>query len=106
VLLAALGDRGGGLVEVELPEDHGEVAGVVLDRRDVVDGLAEKTLVRVYKLCEGILLDSNEIRQFQRRLEASETAALTRINSQDGSSLGEMEAQRARAKRDRARQTN
>jgi hypothetical protein len=52
VLLAALGDRGGGLVEVELTEDHGQVAGVVLDRRDVVDGLAEKALCGVYKLCE------------------------------------------------------
>ena len=46
VLLAALVDRRGGLVEVELAELHGEVAGVVLDRRDVVDRLAQATLSR------------------------------------------------------------
>ena len=40
VLLAALLERGDGLVEDELAELHGEVAGVVLDRRDVVDRLA------------------------------------------------------------------
>jgi hypothetical protein len=39
VLLAALLDRGRGLVEVELAEVDGEVARVVLDGRDVVDRL-------------------------------------------------------------------
>ena len=65
VLLAALRDRRGGLVEVELTEDDGEVAGVVLDRRDVVDRLAEKTLLGIYKLVERILLDPDQIGQIQ-----------------------------------------
>ena len=41
VLLTALVERRDGRVELELPELDGEVAGVVLDRRDVVDRLAQ-----------------------------------------------------------------
>ena len=41
ILLAALLQRGDGLVEDEFAELHGEVAGVVLDRGDVVDRLAQ-----------------------------------------------------------------
>src|SRR5439155_61900 len=52
VLLAALRDRRRRLVEIELTEDDGEIAGVVLDRRDVVDRLAEKTALCIYKLGE------------------------------------------------------
>src|SRR4029079_15287859 len=88
VLLAALRDRGGGLVEVQLPEDHGEVAGVVLDGRYVVDGLPEEALGGVDQLVEGVLLDPDEFRDLEDVVKASKTAALTRINSQDGSSLG------------------
>ncbi len=47
VLLAALLQRGDGRVEGELTELDGEVAGVVLDRRDVVDRLPQAPLLRV-----------------------------------------------------------
>ncbi len=40
ILLATLLERGDRFVEHELTELDGEVAGVVLDRRDVVDRLA------------------------------------------------------------------
>ena len=49
VLLATLRDGGDGLVEEDVLEDDGEVAGVVLDGRDVVDRLTESTALRVHK---------------------------------------------------------
>ena len=75
VLLATLGDRGDGLVEVDVLEDDGEVAGVVLDGRDVVDRLAEATLLGVDEPVERAALDIDEVRNFRDVLEAGERAA-------------------------------
>src|SRR4029077_2908980 len=47
ILLAALFQAGDGLVEDKVAELHGEISGVVLDRRDVVDRLAQTTPVGV-----------------------------------------------------------
>ena len=57
VLLAALGDRRRRVVEPQLAEDHRQIAGVVLDRRDVVDRLAQPALRRVSQPFEGAALD-------------------------------------------------
>ena len=68
VLLAALLERGDGLVEGELAELHGEVAGVVLDRRDVVDRLAQPPLLRVGQPGEGLALDVDQVGDVNRVL--------------------------------------
>ena len=65
VLLAALLDGGDGVVEGELAELDGEVAGVVLDRRDVVDRLAQAALLGVGQPGEGLLLDVDEVGDVQ-----------------------------------------
>ena len=74
VLLAALGDRRHGLVEVDVLEDDGEVAGVVLDRRNVVDRLAQATLLRVDQPVERTLLDVDQVRKFGARSRVERTS--------------------------------
>ena len=90
VLLAALVERSDGLVERELPELHGEIAGVVLDGRDVVDRLAQTPTLRINKPGEGLLLDVDEVRDLDRPVETRErTSRAGSINgSQDGDSSG------------------
>ena len=70
VLLATLRDRSDRLVEVDLLEDDGQVAGVVLDGRDIVDRLAEAALLGVDQPVERAALDINEVRYFGGVLEA------------------------------------
>jgi hypothetical protein len=55
---------------VDLVEDHGQVAGVVLDRRDVVDRLAQAALLRVDQPVERAALDIYEVRYFEAVLKA------------------------------------
>ena len=89
VLLAALGDRGDRVVEVDVLEDDGEVAGVVLDRRDIVDRLPEATLLGVHQPLERAPLNIDQVGNFEAVLQAGETAARSRDIStcQDGDSL-------------------
>ena len=61
VLLATLFERGDGLVEGQLAELDGKVAGVVLDRRDVVDRLPQTALLRVGEPLEGAALDIDQV---------------------------------------------
>ncbi len=75
VLLATLGDRGDGLVEMDLLEDHGKVAGVVLDGRDIVDGLTETTLLGVDQPLERAPLDVDQVWDFEGVLQTGERAA-------------------------------
>ena len=65
VLLTALGHRVAGLAELEIAEDDREVARVVLDRRDVVDRLAQHPLLRVREGLEGAALDIDQMRYFK-----------------------------------------
>ena len=100
VLLATLGDRGHRVVEVDLLEDDGEVAGVVLDRRDVVDGLPQAALLGVDQPLERAALDVDEVGDLEAVLQPRETAAQTRgINTcQDGDSFEMVAAGRARGR--------
>ena len=100
VLLTALVERGGGLVEVELAEVDGEVTRVVLDGRDVVDGLAQTTGLGVDKPVEGLALDVDEVGDVEDLVQARETPARPEsVNTrQDSDSSGG----RRRAKRQRA----
>ena len=59
VLLAAFLDADGRLAELVVLEDHGERAGVVLDRRDILDRLPEAFL---HEPLEGGLLDVDQVR--------------------------------------------
>jgi hypothetical protein len=88
VLLPALLQRCDGRVELERAELDGEVAGVVLDRRDVVDRLAQAALLGVDEPGEGLLLDVDQVRDVEDVVEPRERAARTgSINgSQDGDS--------------------
>ena len=61
VLLAALLDRERRVVEDELAEVDGEVAGVVLDRRDVVDRLPQAPLLGIRQPLERAALDVDEV---------------------------------------------
>ena len=70
VLLAALLDRVLRFLEAELAEDDAEVAGVIGDRRDVVDGLAEHSVLGIREPREGAALDIYEVRDVEWRLEA------------------------------------
>ena len=107
VLLATLADGSDGLVEMNVLEDHGQVAGVVLDRRDVVDGLTETTLLRVHQPLERAALDVDQVGNFECVLEAGERAAGTSsVNAcQDGNSFESVETTAGEgetgAKRDR-----
>ncbi len=75
VLLATLLERGDGIVERELAELDSQVAGVVLDRRDVVDRLAEASLLRIGQPGEGPALDVDEVRDLEDLVETREAAA-------------------------------
>ena len=75
VLLAALLDRRDRIVEVELAEVDGEVAGVVLDRRDVGDRLAQAALLRIGQPRERAALDVDEVRDVMNSVQAREGAA-------------------------------
>ena len=94
VLLAALVEAGDRVVERELPELHGKVAGVVLDRRDVIDRLAQPTPLRIDKPGEGLLLDVDQVRDIDRLVETRErtTRAGSINSSQDGDSSGSSRA--------------
>jgi hypothetical protein len=87
VLLPALVQGRDGRVELELAELDGEVAGVVLDGRDVIDGLSQATALRVDKPGEGLLLDVDEIRNLEDLVETREVAA--RPGSVNGSQDGD-----------------
>ena len=78
VLLTALVQRSDRVVERELPELHGEVARVVLDRRDVVDRLPQPTAVHVHQPGERLLLDVDQIRDIDRLFEPRERAPRAR----------------------------
>src|SRR5581483_6419793 len=84
VLLPALGDRMGRLVELEVAEDDREVAGVVLDRRDVVDRLAEQPLLRIGQMLEGEALDVDQVWYFKRVLEAGKCPPADRGSMRSG----------------------
>ena len=90
VLLAALADGRGGLVEVEVAELDGEVAGVVLDRRDVVDRLPQPTGLRIDQPVERPALDVDQVGDVEGLVQAREGA--TRAGSgnarQDSDSSG------------------
>ena len=99
VLLAALVQRRDRVVERELPELHRQIAGVVLDRRDVVDRLAQPTALRIDKPGERLLLDVDQVRDIDRLVETRErTARAGSINSsQDGDSSERSEGDRGGA---------
>ena len=61
ILLAALLKRGNRLVEDELAELHGKVAGVVLDRGDVVDRLAQTALLGIGQPQKRAALNIDEV---------------------------------------------
>ena len=75
VLLAALVQRGDRLVEGELAELDREVAGVVLDRRDVVDRLAQTALLGVGQPRERAALDVDQVGDVKGLAEAREASA-------------------------------
>ncbi len=75
VLLTALGDRCRRLVEDEFAELHGKIAGVVLDRGDVVDGLPEPPLLGVDQPGERAPLDIDEVGNFEGLVQTRESTA-------------------------------
>src|SRR6185436_1645040 len=75
VLLTAFLERGNGLVERELTELDRQVPRVVLDRGDVVDRLAQPSLLWVRQPGEGLALDVNEVREVDSVLETREGSA-------------------------------
>ena len=90
VLLTALFEARHGLVEREIAELDGEVAGVVLDRRDVVDRLAQAAATGVGQPGEGLALDIDQVGDFKDLVQAREAAARPGGMSgcQDGDSSG------------------
>jgi hypothetical protein len=54
------------LLEVELAEDDLEIPRVILDRGDVVDRLAQATILRVRQFLEGTTLNIYEMGDFER----------------------------------------
>ena len=75
VLLAALVDRSDGLVEHELAELDGEVPRVVLDRRDVVDRLAQTAAGWLGQPLERAALDVDEVGNVEGLVQTRETTA-------------------------------
>ncbi len=75
VLLAALLQRGDGLVERELAELDCKVARVVLDRGDVVDRLAQATGLGIGQPRERAALDVYEVGYVNGLLETRESPA-------------------------------
>src|SRR4029079_128528 len=87
VLLPALVQGRHRGVELELAELDGEVAGVVLDRRDVVDRLAQAPLLGVDQPGEELLRYVDESGDLEDLVEAREVAA--RAGSVNGSQDGD-----------------
>src|SRR5581483_6364013 len=81
VLLPALLDRELGLPELVLAELHRERAGVVLDRRDVVDRLAKAFL---QEPVEAGLLDVDQVGEVENMLQARERLARVRRSNPAG----------------------
>ena len=75
---------------MDVLEDDGKVAGVVLDGRDVVDRLAEAALFDVDQPVERAALDVDEVGDLEGLVQARKAAARARgVNgSQDGDSSG------------------
>src|SRR5207247_3532867 len=84
VLLATLLDRELGLTEPVRAELHRQRAGVVLDRRDVVDRLAQAL---VQEPLERGLLDVDEIGKVEDVLETRETGARARRSDLGGQEM-------------------
>src|SRR5207248_11659385 len=84
VLLAALLDRELGLTEAVLAELDGERAGVVLDRRDVVDGLPQAL---VQEPVERRPLDVDQVRKLEDLLYAGEGCARARRGNLGGQQI-------------------
>jgi hypothetical protein len=84
VLLTALLDGDGGLTELVLAELDGERAGVVLDRRDVVDRLSQAL---VEEPVERGLLDVDQVGEIENVLEARKCFARAR-RSDPGGQMG------------------
>ena len=61
---AALLQAGHRLVEAELAELHGQIAGVVLDGRDVIDRLAQTAVLGVGQPLERLALDIDQVGDF------------------------------------------
>jgi hypothetical protein len=96
ILLAALLDRDRGLTEVVVAEFHGECAGVVLDRRDIVDRLLETLL---HEPLEGGLLDVDQVWKVKDVLQAGKALARSARGDLGGQemrppSLGRVKRQR------------
>ena len=105
VLLAALLDRRGRLVEVELAEVDGEVPGVVLDRRDVVDRLPQAPLLGVDQPLERAALDVDEVGDIDGLVQAREGTALAGgVNTRHDGRL--LEGSKGRARGASAPKTN
>src|SRR6185503_21182544 len=102
VLLAALRDGRHGIVEADVLEDDRQVARVVLDRRDIVDRLAQSAFLGVDKPVEGLALDVDQVGQLDGVLEPRESTALaSRATSQKRNSLfGRTRAAGGASKRD------
>jgi hypothetical protein len=53
------------LLEFELAEDDLEIPRVVLDRGDVIDRLAQSTMLRIGQFREGTTLNIDEMRDLE-----------------------------------------
>ena len=100
VLLSTLLQRRHRVIERELAELDGEVPGVVLDRRDVVDRLPQAPLLRIDEPGEGLLLDVDQVGDIKDLVKTREiTARAGGVNSsQDGDSSGGSRTVGARAR--------
>jgi hypothetical protein len=58
------------LIELEVLKDDREIARVVLDRGDVIDGLPQQSVLRVREALEGETLDIDQMWDFKRVLES------------------------------------
>src|SRR5262249_57953110 len=81
VLLSTLLDRKLGLTEAVVAELDGERSGVVLDRRDVVDRLAEAF---AEEPVEGLPLDVDQVGEVENVLETRERLARARRSDRLG----------------------
>ena len=90
ILLAALLEARDRFVELKLAELDGQVAGVILDRRDVVDRLAETAGLGVGQPLERAALDIDEVGDFKDLVQARKITARPGGFSgcQDGDSSG------------------
>src|SRR6185437_481813 len=74
----------------ELAELHGQVAGVVLDGRDVIDGLAQAAVLRVGQPLKRLALNIDQVGDFKDLVQTREATARPGGVSgcQDGDSSG------------------